>query len=235
MDLEKSFRLLRLIALVPFLFGPADLHAHNAPAVLAGEATVYENEADNNGGGDSQVCIGNIATTATRRAFVRYTLPAIAAGSTVYRVVWGILQDRVRDPDPGPGPLAATLQVRRVTAAWVEGTGSGGGLGPCGGGANVAGVDWATQPTVAAADSAAAALSADDAVSVVFDTNTGHDGLLTDVQAWVDSGASNFGWRLAVVEEGTADNARALTPGTLTIHWTPPDEDHLFADGFETP
>ena len=192
MDLEKSFRLLRLFALVPFLFGPADLHAHDAPAVLAGEATVYENEADNNGGGDSQVCIGNIATTATRRAFVRYTLPAIPAGSTVYRVVWGILQDRVRSQ--GGGSLAATLRVRRVTAAWVEGTGSGGGSGPCGGGENVAGVDWATQPTVAAADSATAALSADDEVNVVIDTgiDTGNDGLIADVQAWVDNGATNF-------------------------------------------
>ena len=234
MDLEKSFRLLRLFALVPFLFGPADLNAHDAEAVLAGEATVYENQTDNNGGGDSQVCIGNIATD-VRRAFVRYTLPAIAAGSTVYRVVWAILQDQVSDP--GPGPLAATLQVRRVTSAWVEGTGSGGGSGPCDGGENVAGVDWATQPTVAAADSAAAALSADDQVNVVIDTgfDTGNDGLIADVQAWVDNGATNFGWRLAVVEEGTADNARALTPGTLTIHWTPPGEDHLFSDGFETP
>lgn len=234
MDLEKSFRLLRLFALVPFLFGPANLHAHDAPAVLAGEATVYENEADNNGGGYSQVCIGNVAT-ATRRAFVRYTLPAIPAGSTVYRVVWGIFQDRVRFQGD-LGPLAATLQVRRVTTAWDEGDGSGGGLvGPCGGGANVAGVDWATQPTVAAADSTTAALSADNAFSVVFDTSTGHDGLLTDVQAWVESGASNFGWRLAVVEEGTADNARALTPGTLTIYWNPPVGDVLFADGFEAP
>lgn len=140
MDLEKSFRLLRLFALVPFLFGPADLHADDAAAVLAGEATVYENEADNNGGGDFEICIGNIATTATRRAFVRYTLPAIPAGSTVYRVVWGILRDRVLSQGD-VGPLAATVQVRRVTAAWVEGTGSGVGLGPCGGGENVAGVD----------------------------------------------------------------------------------------------
>lgn len=233
MDLEKSFRLLRLFALVPFLFGPAGLHAHEAEAVLAGEATVYEDEPGNNGGGDSQVCIGNLATTDTRRAFVRYTLPAMEAGSTVYRVVWAIVQDRVRSL--GGGPLAANLQVRRVTASWVEGAGSGGGVGPCGGGQNVAGVDWATQPAVAAAISTNVALSADNAESVVIDTNTGHDVLLTDVQAWVDGGASNFGWRLAVVEEGTADNARVLTPGTLTIHWNPPSEDVLFANGFETP
>lgn len=233
MNLKKKFRLLRIFALVPFLFGPANLAAHDDEATLAGEATVYENEADNNGGGDSEVCIGNIATTATRRAFVRYTLPAIETGSTINRVVWTILQDRVREQ--GGGPLAATLQVRRLTDSWVEGTGSGVGAGPCGGGENVPGVDWATQPTVAATDSATAALSADNAVSVVIDTNTGHDGLLADVQAWVDGGAGNFGWRLAVVEEGTADNARVLIPGTMTIYWTVPVGELSFADGFETP
>lgn len=233
MNLKKKFRLLRIFALVPFLLGPAKLHAHDDEATLAGEATVYENEVDNNGGGVSEVCIGNVVMDA-RRAFVRYTLPVIEAGSTINRVVWTILQDRVRDP--GPGPLAATLRVRRVTDTWDEGAGSGGGMGgPCGGGENVPGVDWATQPTVAATDSATAALSADDAVSVVIDTNTGHDGLLADVQVWLDGGNGNFGWRLAVVEEGTADNARVLIPGTMTIYWTVPVGELSFADGFETP
>ncbi len=229
----KSFRLLRLFVLVLFLFGPAGLHAHEGTAVVAAEATIYEEQAGNNGGGDSQVCIGNIATTDTRRAFVRYTLPAIPAGSSVYRVVWTISQDQVHSE--GGGALAATLQVRRVTTTWVEGTGSGGVGGPCGGGQDVAGVDWSSQPSVALADSATAALSAANAVSVVIDTSNGDEGLMNDVQTWVDSGATNFGWRLAVAEEATADNARVLVPGTLTIYWNMPAEDVLFADGFESP
>jgi len=233
MNQEKSFRLLRLFAFVPILFGPAVLHAHEGQAVLADETTVYEEQADNNSGGDSQVCIGNQEIAATRRAFVRYTLPAIEAGSTIYRVVWSVFQDRVRSQDGGP--LAATLQVRRVTADWVEGAGSGGGGGPCGGGENVAGVDWSSQPTVAVADSATAALSAENEFNLVIDTANGNDALIADVQAWFDSGATNFGWRLAVAEEGTAHNARALVPGTLTIYWNVPQEDVLFADGFESP
>jgi hypothetical protein len=231
MNQNKSFRLLRLLVLLPFLLNPTSLQAHEGQAVLAGEATVYEDQADENGGGDSQVCVGNEATTATRRAFVRYTLPEIEAGSTIYRVVWSVFQDQVHSQ--GGGPLAATLQVRRVTAGWVEGTGGGGVEGPCAGGDVVAGVDWTSQPAVAATDSATAPLLADNEVNYVIDSANGNEGLIGDVQAWLDIGASNFGWRLALEEEGTADNARALVPGTLVIYWNIPPEQIVFADGFE--
>jgi hypothetical protein len=100
----------------------------------------------------------------------------------------------------------------------------------------VAGVDWATQPTVAATDSANAALSANNLFNVIIDTDSGSadDGLISDIQAWADSGATNFGWRLAVAEEGTTDNARVLVPGTLTIYWSVQAEDVIFGDGFES-
>ena len=197
---------------------------------------MYENFPDTNGGGDFAVCIGNAGTTAnTRRALVRYTLPAIPAGSTVTRVEWALVQDSVRDM--GAGPLPVTLVVRRVTSAWVEGTGSGPSSGPCGQGQAVAGVTWNTQPTVAGADSASTAMTTLNGFIALFDTNTGtaNDGLIEDVQAWVDNGATNFGWRLAVAEEATADNSRRMEHGALTIHWTPPGEVPLFADGFESP
>ena len=218
-----------------FLLGCGGLQAQSGVAPIADEATVYENQTGNNGGGDSEVCIGNLATTSTRRAFVRYTLPATPAGATIERVVLQYVQDRVRVQGAG-SPKAATLVVRRVTADWVEGTGSGSGTGPCGGGSDVAGVDWATQPTVAATNSASAALPADDPFNVAIDTDigSGNDGLIADVQTWVDNGATNFGWRLAVAEEGTADNARVLVPGTLTIYWSVPVEGLIFGDGFES-
>ena len=215
------------------LLACSGLQAESGDATLAAEATVYEEQSGENAGGDSEVCIGNHATTDTRRAFVRYTLPAIPATATVERVVLQLQQDRVRSQGSG-APKTATLLVRRVTASWTEGTGSGGGSGPCGGGANVAGVDWASQPAIAAVSGASAALSANDNVSVVLDTDIGTsaDGLIADVQSWVADNATNFGWRLAVSEEATADNARALVPGTLTVHWSNPDI--VFENGFES-
>jgi len=233
MEQENSLRLLPFLLLIALLTGPADLEADSAVATLADDTTLYENFPDTNGGGDSAVCIGNAGTTAnTRRALLRYTLPAIPAGSTVTRVEWALVQDSVRDM--GAGPLPVTLVVRRVTSAWVEGTGSGPSSGPCGQGQAVAGVTWNTQPTVAGADSASTAMTTLNGFIALFDTNTGtaNDGLIADVQAWVDDGATNFGWRLAVSEEGTADNSRRMEHGALTIHWKLPP---IFADGFESP
>lgn len=223
--------------ILPVLFlGCGALQAQSGAAVIADEATVFEEQATENGGGGADICIGNLAaTTATRRAFVRYTLPPIPTNATVERVVLQNLQVQVRQMGAGT-PLAATLLVRRVTADWAEGTGGDAqGGGPCSGGAAVAGVNWNTQPMVAAADSADAALSANDNVNIVIDTDIGtaDDGLIADVQAWVVNGASNFGWRLAVAEEATANNARRLTPGTLTIYWSVPEL--VFVDGFESP
>lgn len=199
---------------------------------IADEANVYEDEAGNNGGADIETCVGNQGPLSnTRRAFVRYLPPPAPENTSVERVVLQVLQLRVRRQGVG-SPKTATLQVRRVSADWSEGFGSGPDGGPCGGGSNVPGVDWTGQPATSAF-SADAFLPSTDDTSIVIDTDDGSadDALIADVQSWVDNSATNFGWRLSVLEEGTTDNARSLLPGTLTIYWSDPDV--LFADGFE--
>ena len=214
----------------------ANLYAEDGVGTLAAEATIYENQTGNNGGGDSDVCVGNLATTgATRRAFIRWNLPAIPSGSVITRVQLVITQVDVRTM--GDGPLTATLELRRVTQGWTEGTGSGSGNGPCGGGSNVAGVDWSNAPAVNASVSATEALPSTENQVITMDTDVGTDDdiLISDLQFWVDNPADIFGWRLEVSEEATADNARRITPGTLTVSWTEPvDPDLIFANGFET-
>ncbi len=185
---------------------------------LTGEATVYENTPTFNGGAYTEFCIGNVGgTTQTRRGFVRYTLPVIPSGATVTRVQLSFTQENVRSMNGGP--RTATLEAHRVTSAWSEGAG-GANTRSCGGGTDVAGIDWAGMPTVAATASATRALPVTEPFTVTFDTNVGtaDDGLIADVQAWVN-GSANHGWRLSVAEEGTADNARSVRPGTLTVSW----------------
>ena len=211
-----------------------ELRAQSDVVPATDEASVYEDESGNNAGADSEVCIGNQATTTTtRRAFVRYVLPVTPAGTTVARVVLQVQQLRVRRTG---GPLGATLEVRRAIANWVEGAGSGPSAGPCDGGSDAPGVDWTAQPAVAA-PSASATLPPTDDVSVVFDTDvgTGDDALIADVQAWLDNGATNFGWRLSVSSAGeaTTNNARSLLPGTLTIFYAAAPVDFIFGNGFE--
>ena len=190
-------------------------------ATIAAEATIYENEADDNGGGYTRVCVGNHATTGTtRRAYVRYILPTIPAGSTVTRVRLTFTQVRVRSMGSG-SPKTATLQLRRVTSSWTEGSG-GASNAACGGGTNVSGIDWTGAPSNSGADSGTEALPATNDVTITFDTDVGtnDDGLISDVQAWVDDDTSNHGWRLRISEESTVDNARLLSPGSLTVYWS---------------
>lgn len=124
--------------------------------------------------------------------------------------------------------------MSRATEAWAEGAGSGPGAGPCGGGSAVAGVNWSNQPAVGG-------ISASEPLpdtgpmptQITIDTNIGADDdqLIADIQGWVDGTVQNFGWRMQVSEETTADNARAMDPGSITIHWTAPPLE--FEDGFE--
>ena len=98
------------------------------------------------------------------------------------------------------------------------------------------GVNWNNAPPTQASVSAVEFLSSGTGVPVTIDTDVGDDddGLITDVQAWLDNPASNYGWEYRVLEESTADNARLINPGSVTIYWgTGPGLD--FEDGFESP
>ena len=195
--------------------------AQSGVATVAAEASIFEDQPNDNGGSYSLYCIGNLDTDETRRAFVSFSLPAIPSGATITRVVYEFEQDRVRSQ--GAGPLTANIEMRRALQDWQEGSGVQGN-GPCGGGSQVAGVTWNSAPNVSGTVSATEFLPATNDTMITIDTDIGSDddGLIDDVQAWVDSPGTNFGWEYRVAAEGTADNARRMAPGSMTIHWTEP-------------
>lgn len=222
MRMNHSFGPTGLTILVVALLGSTNTLAQSASMVapVAAEATVYESQPGNNGGGYSRVCVGNVgSSTATRRALVRYDLSGIPEGAVVTRVELVYRQVRVRDM--GAGPVAATLEIRRATENWTEGSG-GISMAACGGGSASAGVTWNTMPAVMASPSASAAMPTADAFDIVIDTDTGaaNDALINDVQGWLDGTFDNSGWMLRVNEENAADNARLVSTRTLTIHYT---------------
>ena len=71
------------------------------------------------------------------------------------------------------------------------------------------------------------------AIEIDTDVGMADDPLITDIQGGVDGSFQNFGWRVQVSEEDTLNNARAMDPGSITIHWTAPDLE--FEHGFEDP
>ena len=82
------------------------------------------------------------------------------------------------------------------------------------------------------ANSATADLETTDNLDVVIDTDEGNDndGLIDDIQAWVD-GDDNQGWRFQLAEENAADNARLLRPGLITIDWTDDSQPDFLING----
>ena len=186
-------------------------------------------------GGYPSVCVGNQATAgSTRRAYVRYDLPSMPEGAVLTRVRLTLVQERVRSQGIG-APKAATLEMRRVTSSWTEGSAATFTAACGGGGADVGGITWAGAPGNNASVSGSELLPTANAVSVTLDTDVGSDDdeLIADLQAWYADPGSNQGWQWRVAEELDTDNARLLTPGSLTLTWT--DTERIFADGFEEP
>jgi hypothetical protein len=214
--------LVRVFLFPALLMLTAGVQAQSGMATVDANASVYENQPDANGGIYGEICFGNHATTATRRAFVSFTLPAIPEGAVITRVVYNLTQLRARGNCPSC-PKTANIELRRVLENWEEGLG-GTNNAACGGGTNVPGVDWNSAPAAQAGVSATEFMPSTFNAPITIDTNVGDDddGLIADVQAWVDNPASNFGWDYRVLEEDIADNARLVNPGTVTIHWTLP-------------
>lgn len=223
--------LLGAVGLAGVLFH-APAWAQSGVATAAAEATIYENPATQNAGSYDTICVGNLdGFVITRRAFVRFDLPAIPPGAVVTRVVYQFNQVRVRHMGVG-APKTATLELRRVTETWEEGAGMRL-IAPCGGGDEVPGVTWATAPAVQAGTSATVPLSSSGGTfSIDTDSGTANDGLIADVQAWVNNPAGNFGWEYRLADEDELDNTRLLEPGSFTVYWIIPLE---FGDGFESP
>ena len=198
---------------------------------IAAEATVYEELVSENGGGYREVCVGNLGSLgSTRRAYIRYDLPMVPDGAELLRVQLELVQDRVRFIGEG-APKSATMRLRRVTTAWIEGAGTGAGIGPCRDGGRVVGINWAEVPAISGLESASALLPSQSPVTITIDTDDGTSNhqLIADILAWYADPDSNFGWRLLV--EDVVDNARALVPGDLILTWSDPDS--IFNDGFE--
>jgi len=209
--------------------------AQSGIADVIDAATVYEDEPGDNGGIYGEICIGNLSGTGdTRRAFVRFELPPIPDGSIVTRVQYELIQIRPRG-GCASCPKTAELLMRRALSDWEEGLG-GQSNAACGGGSASSGVTWNTRPTVETTNSAIQFLPAASGVTITIDTDIGDDddGLIEDVQAWVDNPETNYGWEYRVSDEGTVDNARLINPTSMTIYWAPapPFE---FSDGFESP
>ena len=195
--------------------------------------TLYESESGNlsNGKGDAIFSgrSGTNAGTARRRAVLAFDLSAISAGSTVTGVSLQLRNSSNRDTGQ------PTMTLHRLTQDWGEGASSA--SGPGGGGTSAAAGDatWIhtffdTSFWDSPGGDYMAAVSAQQTVGSNGTYAWESDELVSDVQAWVDDPASNFGWILIGNEStiGTAKrfNSREASSGQplLSVTYTPPSQ-----------
>ena len=178
--------------------------------------------ADNNNGGSTSFFTGESGQGGIMRALVRCDLPAgIDERTTVMQVTLTVRTAGLGSTGT-TAPTAATETLRAVTEPWGEGDKVGAtSMTYTVGQACTTGeaswnqrqcsiANWTTGGgTVAAAVSASAASPASIGADVAFTSTIG--GMVTDVQSWVATPASNYGWRISSSTEGGLAQAQRFS------------------------
>lgn len=191
--------------------------------VSSKDNTLASNVTDNNNGAGDSLYSGSTSFNGLRRALIAFDVSGIPAGSTITQVSLELMQTNGLARNG-----AQDFSLHRMTSDWGEGTSTGGGNGGTAtAGASTwnenffgssswstAGGDFVVTPSVTQN------FSTSDVV--VASTN----GLVADVQDWVDNGL-NYGWALLGNESTTdtawrfaSNNSTFGTPPTLTVTYT---------------
>ncbi|MBC7785371.1 MAG: DNRLRE domain-containing protein [Burkholderiales bacterium] len=199
--------------------------------------TIYRESPENSNGLGPGIFVGNNANSdqATRRALIAFDVSSIPAGSVINSVS---LQLYLGQENTGKPPLAVTMHA--LTVDWGQGTSATGGPISGGGGGTPATTGDATwdrrfydvTPWTTAGGDFTAAASASALVGAEGSFYSWSSALLSsNVQAWVDQTAPNYGWLLRGDETvaRTAkrfDSGESATPNQrplLTINYTVPE------------
>jgi hypothetical protein len=196
------------------------------------DTTIFEENGDSADAKGPGLYTGRTTLTFIRRAFVRFDVAgAIPAGSTI---VSARLDMVVTNAKGNP----VDVSLLRVTGAWGEGT-SDAGL-PGGGGTQATPGDatwtkrvWPSTDWTAAGGDTAASVSATSPIATPLGTYSFGPtaAMAANVQGWLDSPATNFGWQLRADELqaapsarrwGSRESANTAERPVLTILFNPP-------------
>jgi len=168
------------------------------------DATIYESSADISNGSGEYLFAGNTNRDLSRRALVRFDIAgSIPAGSIIFSVR---VEMRMNKTVAAP----ASLDLHRLSASWDEGStnasgNEGRGLtaapGDVSWNATSAGGDaWARRGGDFEDQTSATATAGSTNGSTITWSST--DGLVADVQAWLDDPTNNHGWIVVGDETG---------------------------------
>ena len=171
---------------------------------------------------------GRTAIGGIRRALLEFDIAAsIPAGATIDSVVLTLSQIKI-------GPAGSALfELHPVLSAWGEGTSSGSGSG---GTATPGDATWNSRLfgtatwTTAGGDFSTAVATTNFGTSIGTYSFTSTLGMVSNVQSWLNSPSTNFGWLIKTDNEslvsarelGSGESAPAEQP-KLTVTYTVPE------------
>jgi hypothetical protein len=194
---------------------------------VADNTVYYDVDAELSNGRGSGIFVGKTALERERRGVLKFDVSSIPAGAVVNSVT---LTMRVTRSASEPQPI----DVRRATSAWGEGTsvasGNGGrGATPTAGDCTWTYAMWQSTPWNTPGGDFVAQVSATQIVSGLGSYSWSDVGLASDVQAWVNGSAANFGWFLLGNETApittkrfaSRENTNASYRPTIVVDYTP--------------
>jgi hypothetical protein len=191
--------------------------------------TLYQTDANtdlSNGQGTS-LFVGVTGTGSIRRGLVAFDVSSIPAGSTVTGAALTMYVNRMAG-------FSEDVTLHLVTADWGEGASNAGEPGGFGTQAMPGDATWnfrfynAVHWSIPGGDFAHG-VSATATVNGPLQPYTWSAGLAADVQAWVGSPGSNFGWIILGDETGVNnamrfDSSEGINVPTLVVTFTPPTQ-----------
>ena len=211
------------------------------------DTSIYQNHPDDNLGGTTLVS-GTNQQFSNSRALFRFDLSALPADAVVTSVQVALYVTRQPDPDQHGGPVNSDFSLYRALQNWTEGTGGVVTGSPAATGDTtwndlhynaVAGANWATPGGQIGTDFANVPSATTSLGNVGLYLWGSSPGLVADVQSWLSSPSSNYGFALISASENVAGSARRFAsreqPGggipaprlTVTYLSTPEPHKHL--------
>ena len=200
-------------------FSAVFAHAGSVSTTQCVDTFINSAHAGNNNGGDTTFFTGESGDMGLMRALIRCDLPAGIDARTTPTQVTLTLTTAGLGTTGTTNPTAATEILRAVTEAWGEGNKVGAtAMTYTVGQACTAGeatwnqrqcaiANWTTAGgTVSATASATANSPATIGASVAFTSSSG--GMINDLQNWIATPSSNYGWRISSSTEGMVAEAQ---------------------------
>lgn len=222
----------RLLTILFFLFlSPTACQAASIAVITASKDTTIYQSASNNlsGGGAAGIFTGTTGAGINRRGLIDFDIASsIPAGSTITGVQLRMYLGNA------PNSSSVAVGLHKLSKDWGEGTagssnlsisGSGMGFTAAPGDATWADAKMGSVPwsNLGGTGDFNAVASSSTAVSGPIDTPliwNSTSQLINDVQNWLDSPASNFGWAIVNANEGSDNSVKAFYSRSATQNST---------------